>query len=115
MDRDPALLLDMLLSARRVQRFTASATRQTFEADDVLNSAAHYQMQIIGEAASKVSREFRDAHPEIPWVPIIGLRHRLVHDYARISADQIWDIIQKHLPSLIEMLVPLIPPETPSV
>jgi len=65
----------------------------------------------MGEAAGKVSRDFQQAHPEIPWQPIIGLRHRLVHDYPRIGLPKIWEMVNSHLPELIAALEPLVPPD----
>jgi uncharacterized protein with HEPN domain len=64
----------------------------------------------VGEAAWKVSEEFRVAHPDIPWPQIAGLRHRLVHDYTRIDLALVWEIVQKHVEPLIAALEPLVPP-----
>jgi uncharacterized protein with HEPN domain len=63
------------------------------------------------EAASKVSRPFRDSHPEISWVRIIGFRHRLVHDYPRIELPKVWGVVQNYVPDLIAKLEPLVPPD----
>jgi uncharacterized protein with HEPN domain len=109
--RDSALLLDMLLAARKVRTFNAAATWGTFQADEMLQSATEYQLQIVGEAASKVSKEFQVAHPEVPWPKIVGLRHRLVHDYPRIELPKIWAIVENQIPPLIAALEPLVPPE----
>lgn len=68
-------------------------------------------MGIIGEAASQVSTEFQERHPEIPWRKIIGMRHRLIHAYNEVRLDVVWEVVQNDLPSLIATLEPLIPPE----
>ena len=68
-------------------------------------------IEIIGEAASKISRPVRDAHPEIPWQSIIGMRNRLVHEYFRIDLPTVWKIVQNDIPALIAQIEPLIPPE----
>ncbi len=65
--RDEAYLLDILKAARRAQKFTAGVTWEEFKRDDLLQSATMLPLMIIGEAAGKISREIRDAHPEIPW------------------------------------------------
>jgi uncharacterized protein with HEPN domain len=56
-----------------------------------------------------VSAEFRDAHPEIPWREMIGLRHRLIHEYFRIDLRRVWDTVQRDLPKLITLIEPLVP------
>jgi len=71
-------------------------------------------IQIVGEAARKVSPEFKQAHPEIPWQGIIGMRNRLVHDYFRIESSRVWEVIEKDLPALIPLIEPLIPPDEPA-
>jgi uncharacterized protein with HEPN domain len=66
-------------------KFAGRTTSAEFLTDEFAQSAIHYQIQIIGEAAYKVSTEFREQHPEIAWEPIAGLRHRLVHDFNGIE------------------------------
>lgn len=113
MSPDPPLLLDMLIAARRVVAFAGRTTHEQFLTDEFAQSAIHYQIQIIGEAAYKVSAPFKQQHPEIAWEPICGLRHRLVHDYAGIEPQVIWGIVENHVPELIHLLEPLAPPELP--
>jgi uncharacterized protein with HEPN domain len=112
--RDNAYLLDMLLAARKVQKFTQDVNWKQFQSDEVLQNAVMRQIQIIGEAARKVSPKFKQAHPGIPWQGIIGMRNRLVHEYFRINADRVWEVIEKDLPALIPLIEPLIPPDEPS-
>ena len=109
--RDDACLLDMFTAAGKVLAFTSDATWEKFQDDDVLQSAVMRQIQIIGEAARKVSKQTRDAHPEVPWTQIVGMRHRLVHEYFRIRLDRVWEVVQQDIPPFISMLKPLIPPE----
>jgi len=82
--RDDAFLLDMLLAARRVLKYAQGLDFQRFENDEILQDAIVRRIQIIGEAARKISQEFKEAHPEIPWFEVIGMRHRLIHEYFRI-------------------------------
>lgn len=60
--------------------------------------------EIIGVAAYKLTHEFRDTHPEIPWREIIGMRHLLVHGYFTINLEVLWDVIQNDIPSMIPAL-----------
>jgi uncharacterized protein with HEPN domain len=112
--RDDAYLLDMLLATRKVQQFTQGVTWNQFQDDEMLQNAVMRLIQIVGEAARKVSPEFKQAHPEIPWQGIIGMRNRLVHDYFRIEPSRVWEVIEKDLPALIPLIEPLIPPDEPA-
>jgi len=60
-------------------------TGEEFERNDLLQDATMRQLGIIGEAARKASAEIRNAHPEIPWSEMIGMRNRLIHEYSRIN------------------------------
>jgi len=64
-------------------------------------------IQIIGEAATRVSREFTETHPEIPWAEITGMRHKVVHDYLGVDEDIVWQVATVDLPSLVAVLEPL--------
>ncbi len=75
--------------------------------------AVERAVEIIGEAAWQVSDDFRRAHPEIPWRPIIAQRHVLAHEYGEIVQERIWRVAMTHVPALITQLEPLIPPLPP--
>lgn len=110
--RDDAFLLDMLLAARKVLEFTQGVGWSGFELDDLMQNAVMRQIQIIGEAARKLSPQCQEEHPEIPWNEIIGMRNRLVHEYFHIIPRRVWDIVEKDIPELIQLIEPLVPPET---
>jgi len=110
---DVALLLDMLIAARKAGARVRGRTLEEFHADDVVQDAVMRQIQTIGEAASQVSTAFREAHPEIPWSETIGMRHRLVHNYREINLDIVWHAATNEAPRLIALLEPLVPPEEP--
>jgi uncharacterized protein with HEPN domain len=106
--------LTCCLAAKKVREFNRGASWEKFQSDQMLQAATQYALQIIGEAASKVSRGFQDAHPEIGWSKITGLRHRLVHDYPRIELPKIWTIVESQIAPLIAALEPLVPPDQPA-
>ncbi len=83
-------------------------SREDLDADDLLASALHYKMIIIGEAASAVSREVTDAAPSIPWREIIGMRNVIIHGYDVVDLDVIWQAATRDVPSLLAELEPLI-------
>lgn len=108
--RDPAYLLDMLTAAEAVASFVAGRTREDYGRDLMLRSAVERQVEIIGEAARKVSELNRAAHPQIPWLPIQAQRHRLAHEYGEIDDDLIWKVATVHVPALIAQLRVIVPP-----
>ena len=101
---DDAYLLDMLNAARRAKQFVASLSQDEFAASDLHQSAVVKQLEIVGEAARRVSDEFQAAHPEIPWRLIVGMRNRLIHDYTRIDVETVWETVQRDLDPLISHL-----------
>lgn len=109
--RDLAYLEDMLQAALAVRSFVTGRSREDYAGDLMLRSAVERQVEIIGEAARNVSPQTKDAHPHIPWAPVMAQRHRLAHEYGEINDDTIWAVATVHVPALIELLRPLIPPE----
>ena len=75
-----------------------------FKADYNLSLALTHLIQTIGEAARRVSNEFRSEHPEIPWNIIVGMRHKIVHDYIHVDYETVWETVLQDLPVLIPQL-----------
>jgi uncharacterized protein with HEPN domain len=94
-------MLDMARSARSAM---VGVDRAAFDADENLRLAQVHRLQIIGEAARRVSSAARRSHPEIPWSDIIGMRHKIVHDYLDVDYDLVWDVLTRDLPPLITAL-----------
>ena len=112
--RDDAYMLDILLAARKVGKFTANISWEKFKDDDLLQNAVMRQIQIIGEAARRISHQHKDSHPEIPWQMIIGMRNRLVHEYFDIMPERVWDVVKRDIPELMRLVEPLVPPDESS-
>ncbi len=108
--RDDGYLLDMLIAARDAAEFSAGLTFDAFEKSSLHQNAILHVLQKIGEAATKITPEFKAAHPEIRWDEMTGMRHRLVHDYRNIKVAKVWETVQS-IPLLIEQLQHLVPPE----
>ncbi|MGI8602093.1 MAG: HepT-like ribonuclease domain-containing protein [Verrucomicrobiales bacterium] len=99
--RDPALLLeDMRAALEKIARYTAGMQRAAFLADEKTVDAVVRNLEIIGEASKQVPEEFKALHPALPWSQMAGLRNRIVHDYAGIDLELIWDIVGNSLPAL---------------
>ncbi|MDP2897514.1 MAG: DUF86 domain-containing protein [bacterium] len=113
MRRDEAYLLDMLIAARDAASFISGLTREQFEASRLHQLAVMKALETIGEAAANVSEPSRAAHPELQWREIVGMRHRLVHGYFEVDLEKVWDTVQTDIPTLINAIEPLLPPEEP--
>jgi uncharacterized protein with HEPN domain len=110
---DASFLWDMLDAARAVREFTSSPTYEDYVRDRMLRGAVERHVEIIGEAARKVSKAFQDGHPEIPWQRIIAQRHVLAHEYGEVEDQLIWNVATVHIVDLIDKLERLIPREPP--
>lgn len=108
---DSLYLTHMLESAQKALLFVKDKTRADYDADEVLRLALVHLIQTIGEAARNISKTFQDEHPEIAWKPIMGIRHRIVHNYADVDDQVIWKTLTDDLPPLIQQLEKLIAPE----
>jgi uncharacterized protein with HEPN domain len=104
-------LLDMLIAARKAVRPFGATSRRQFRGDEVQQLALVRLIQVIGEAARKVSNERRSELREVPWDKVIGMRHRVVHDYARVDISVAWNVLQDDLPKLIPVLESVVPPD----
>ncbi len=112
MRRDDAYLLDMLLAGRDALEFAAGLTFREFQRSRLHQTAVLKAIETVGEAASNVSQETRQAHPEIPWKEIVGMRNRLVHVYFDVSLHRVWETVRQDVPRLVALLEPLVPPES---
>lgn len=106
---DAAYLGHMLDTAEKAMQKVTGVDRQAYDADENLRLALAHLVQTNGEAARRVSGEFQQAHQEIPWAQIIGIRHKVVHDYMHVDFDIVWAVVTGDLPPLIAQLKPLVP------
>jgi uncharacterized protein with HEPN domain len=111
MRSDDALLLDMLIAARKILRFVDGMSESEFENSDMAQSAVIRELQVIGEAARLVSDETRSAQTRVDWRAMIGMRNRLVHEYFAIRLDVVWQTVQEDIPPLLYALERAVPPE----
>ncbi len=106
---DSVRLRHMLDAAKEAQSFMKGKGRGDLDANRMLVLSILRLVEIIGEAASQVSKELQEKHPEIPWGLIVAMRNRLVHAYFDVDLDRVWSTTQDDLPTLIAQLEKIVP------
>lgn len=96
---DGERVTDILDAAEKIRRKVAEG-RDAFDADEYAQLAIVHLIQIIGEAANRLSPELTDVHPEIPWRQIVATRNRVVHSYFDIDIDLLWTVAAIDIPKL---------------
>ncbi|NQT35167.1 DUF86 domain-containing protein [bacterium] len=94
----------MLDFAREALDSVENKDRFDYDTNRLLRRTLTYLILVIGEAASQLSRDFCDRHPQIPWKAIIGMRHKIAHDYLSVDEDIVWKTVIEELPVLIKEL-----------
>ena len=108
---DRVYLGHMLDMSRKAMMMVGGKDRKDFDGDEKLRLALAHLLQIVGEAARRVSQESREAHPQIPWAAIIGMRHKVVHDYLNVDEDVVWNTVTLELAPLVTQLEQIAPRE----
>jgi uncharacterized protein with HEPN domain len=101
---DRLTLGQMLDTVRRIRGMIRGQVRAAFDGDEVRQLALLHLIQVLGEAASRVSAEFRDAHPELPWAQMAGMRNRIVHGYDHVDPDIVWRVATEDLEPVLAAL-----------
>ena len=112
MSHDPhAAIFDMAQAVETALRLSSGMSEADFGDNETVQWAVFSQIIILGEAAGRVDREFQDAHADIPWAGIIGMRHRLVHGYDTVDWVRVWKTLKNDLPALPSQLRAMLPEE----
>ena len=106
MRSDKERILDILEAIERIEKYSVQG-KEPFENDELIQNWAIHHLQIIGEAAARLTEEVKEANSEIPWFKIIGMRNILVHGYFGIDTEIVWAAIEKELPQLKDMILNL--------
>lgn len=94
----------ILDAARQATEYAAGRTREDLSREPMLRDGLLRQLEIIGEAASRLSATFLESHPEIPWRQVVNMRNRLIHGYFKVDLDLVWRTVQRDIPTLIKAL-----------
>lgn len=111
MQRDDTVCIKHVLdAARKAVEFSKGRNRADIHSDEMLALSLVRLLEIVGEAASDVSEDYRKGHPDVPWKKMVGLRNRLIHGYFDVNYDIVWDTVVSDLPPLITEMEKLLPP-----
>ena len=111
MDRDKTYLLDIVNSAELITNYTEGIKRDTFLDTIEIQDAVIRRLEIIGEAARRISDPFKQKHPDLPWKEMLGLRNFVIHEYEGVNLKVIWDTIKNDLPNLLKQINELLKTE----
>lgn len=109
-DRDLAPLWDMLVTCRDIRQFMEGVEGEEFVENRQLCLAVERCLEIIGEAAGRISEVFREAHPEIPWRNMKGMRNILAHDYGKVDYGIVYSTANQEIVALLRILEALLKP-----
>lgn len=104
MRHEKLYLTDIVEAAQAIERFITGEDFEDFEQNEMMNSAVLQKLMVIGEAAARLSKEFIQRFPEVPWLDIIGFRNIAVHEYFAIRWDIVWVAASEEVPVLKEQI-----------
>ena len=101
---DRVRVLHMIDAGEAALQFVASRSRADLDNDRMLLFALVRAVEVMGEAAGKISDNTRSAHKDLPWTAIVGMRNRLIHGYFDIDTDIVWKTVSEEIPDLLPKL-----------
>lgn len=103
--RDPeASLIDIVVYSRRALSYLEDVSAEEFALDIRVQDQVIRCLTVIGEAARQTPDAARSAHPQVPWIQMVGMRNRLAHEYDGIDSDTVWVTVQRDLPMILAEL-----------
>lgn len=97
---DKIFITHILDSIKLIEQYTKKVSWEKFEYAWPIVDAVVRRVEIIGEAANKISKELKNKHKEIPWIDIVGMRNFLIHEYFDVDAKEVWRTVKSDLPEL---------------
>lgn len=104
---DSASLLDIEGAAQLILQFSSGMSRADFDGDVKTQKAVLHEITVLGEAVKRLTDAFRARHPEVPWRIMAGMRGHVTHEYDDVDLDEIWQVIVRDIPDLLELIAPL--------
>jgi uncharacterized protein with HEPN domain len=106
---DEIILLDIIRAMRLAVEFTQGMDKDSFLQDIRTQSAVLHQLMVMGEAVKRLSGDYRNQHPHIPWKLMAGMRDKLIHGYDIVDLDEVWKTVEVDVPQALPLLEALQP------
>ena len=97
---DSVYIMHILDAMNKIEKYVKGIGHGDFVKNSLLQDAVIRELEIIGEAAKKLSADFREKYPDIPWKEMAGMRDKLIHEYFGVDLDAVWNTVEKDIPSL---------------
>jgi uncharacterized protein with HEPN domain len=105
MDKNPLVFVHHIFDAlERIEKYLNGLDFEKFLTTEMVDAAVVRELEIIGEAARNLPKDFQEQYPEIPWAKMISLRNRVIHGYFDVDLKKVWSVCQNDLPKLKEQL-----------
>ena len=104
MNKNELYIKHILEAIQAIESYTKDVDAKQFYKDKLLQDGVIRQLEIIGEASSNLSEDFRQQHSNIPWEDITGMRNMLIHEYYRVDLAEVWSTVNQDLPELNQAL-----------
>lgn len=108
MSRNQESLIDMTEAIKLIFQYVEGIDSEALATNIEKQDAILRRITIIGEATKRLSRDFRNQHPNVPWKEIAGMRDVITHEYDEIDLDEVWTVINENLPQLMKYIEPLV-------
>ena len=105
--RNDVVVEKMIQLIEKLEKYCENVTYEEFVKNEMLTEACIFNISQLGELTRKIDEEYEEAHPQIPWRQLYGLRNRIVHDYEGVNLKLVWEIIESDISSLKEQLIKL--------
>lgn len=105
MGNDQVYVRHILDAIEKIERYLAGESLEILFQDEMLLDAVVRELEIIGEAAKNVSKEYRQKNPSMPWQSMTGMRNRLIHEYFGVDRKVVWDTCQTDIPELKKLVL----------
>ena len=112
--RDDSRVRHMLDAMERITELSRGLEREQLRRHEGTTEMILFNLMVLGEAANNITREFAARNPDVDWKGLAGVRHKIVHDYADVDYDIIWDILQNDIPveyEKVKVVAATLPPE----
>ena len=112
--RDDSRVRHMLDAMERIAELSKGLEREQLRRHENTTEMILFNLMVLGEASNNITREFAAQNPDVDWKGLAGVRHKIVHDYADIDYDTIWDILQNDIPvehEKVKAVAATLPPE----